>query len=267
MKKVLIKEIIETLESFAPLEWQEDYDNSGLTLGDFNNECSGVYVCLDISLEVVEKAIENKCNLIISHHPIIFGGIKKIDYCSTLGKIIVRAIKNDISIYSAHTNLDNAFNGVNGILAEKIGLQKFKPLSSDLIFNNDNYLGAGGIGELEEIMDTEDFLQMLKTNLNLSQIKFNSHKQKQIKKVAICGGSGSFLIDEAVKNKADVFITGEIKYHDLIDNDNIILLAEIGHFESEQFIKERIIAVLYEKFCNFVPLISDKTANRVKYIK
>ena len=95
MKEVLIKDIIETLESVAPLEWQEDYDNSGLTLGDKNKECSGVYVCLDISLEVVEKAIENKCNLIISHHPIIFGGIKKIDYYSTLGKIIVRAIKNE----------------------------------------------------------------------------------------------------------------------------------------------------------------------------
>lgn len=267
MKEVLIKDIIETLESVAPLEWQEDYDNSGLTLGDKNKECSGVYVCLDISLEVVEKAIENKCNLIISHHPIIFGGIKKIDYYSTLGKIIVRAIKNDISVYSAHTNLDNAFNGVNGILAEKIGLKNLKPLSLEQIFNNDNFLGSGAIGELEETMSTEDFLQIIKTNLNLSQIKINSHKQKQIKKVAICGGSGSFLINEAVNNKADVFITGEIKYHDLIDNDNVILLAEIGHFESEQFIKERIIAILYQKFCNFVPLISDKTANRVKYIK
>lgn len=220
-----------------------------------------------MSEDIIEKAIKKNCNLIISHHPIIFKGIKKIDNASTLGQILTKSIKNDISLYAAHTNIDNAFNGVNGILAEKMGLINLKSLSKDLIFQNENFLGSGAIGELKEKMKTEDFLQLIKTKLNLSQVKYNSKNQKFIKRVAICGGSGGFLIKDAIKAKADIFITGEIKYHDLIDNDNQILLAEIGHFESEQFIKERIIAILYEKFCNFVPLFSDKTANRVKYLK
>ncbi len=267
MKKVTIKDIIDKIEEIAPLEWQEDYDNSGLTLGDTSKECSGVYVCLDLSEDIIDKAIKKKCNLIISHHPIIFKGIKKIENNSSLGQILIKAIKNDISLYAAHTNIDNAFNGVNGILAEKIGLKNLQPLVFDKRQEIDNFLGSGAIGELEKPMKTEDFLQMIKIKLNLNQIKYNSNKQKQIKRVAICGGSGGFLIKEAINAKADIFITGEIKYHELIDNDKQILLAEIGHFESEQFIKERIIAILFEKFCNFVPLFSDKTPNRVKYLK
>lgn len=265
MGKIYIKDVISTIENFAPLSWQENYDNSGLTLGNIENECSGTYVCLDLSEEIIENAIKSNCNLIISHHPILFKAIKNIDYTSTLGKIIVKSIKNDIVIYAAHTNMDNALNGVNGILAQKIGLVNIIPLSNGSDFEHENWLGGGAIGELKKPMKKEDFFNHLKKVLNLTQIRYNSTPIEQIKNVAICGGSGSFLIPYAIKSKVDIFITGEIKYHDLLDNDKSILLAEIGHYESEQFIKERIIAVLSEKFCNFVPLILDNSSNRVKY--
>ncbi|MFA6367170.1 MAG: Nif3-like dinuclear metal center hexameric protein [Bacteroidales bacterium] len=265
MGKVYIKDIISTIENFAPLSWQEDYDNSGLTLGNTENECSGTYVCLDLSEEIIDNAIKSNCNLIISHHPILFKAIKNIDYTSTLGKIIVKSIKNDIALYAAHTNMDNALNGVNGILAQKIGLVNIKPLSNGFDFENENWLGGGAIGEFKKPMKKEEFFIHLKKVLNLPQIRYNSAPIEQIKNVAICGGSGSFLIPYAIKSKVDIFITGEIKYHDLLDNDKSILLAEIGHYESEQFIKERIIAILSEKFCNFVPLILDSSSNRVKY--
>lgn len=265
MEKVLIKDIISVIEDFAPLSWQESYDNSGLTLGEIEKECTGVFVCLDISEQVIEQAIKNKCNLVLSHHPIIFKGIKKIDYSSSVGKIIIKAIKNEIVLYSAHTNMDNAFNGVNGILAEKLGIKNMRPLSNGSDYDNKNWLGGGAVGELPIAMEKDDFFSHLKELLHLPQVKHNSKSQNQIKKIAFCGGSGSFLIPDAIKEKADIFITGEIKYHDFIDYEDSLLLAEIGHFESEQFIKERIIAILSEKFCNFVPLISDNTPNRVKY--
>ncbi|MDR0971897.1 MAG: Nif3-like dinuclear metal center hexameric protein [Bacteroidales bacterium] len=266
MDKVRIREIIEEIEKFSPLYWQETYDNSGLILGDTQKDCLGAYICLDVSEDIIDEAMEKNCNLIISHHPIIFNNLKNIDYNSQLGKIIVKAIKNNITLYCCHTNMDNAFNGVNGILAEKIGLINFKPLTNDRIFKDENYLGGGALGELEKEISTKDFLIYLKEKLNLSYIKYNSNKVKQIKKVALCGGGGAFLIEKAIEQKADIFISGEIKYHQLLDNENAILLAEIGHFESEHFIKERIVAILNKKFCNFVPLFLKEKENRVKYL-
>ncbi|MCK9162778.1 MAG: Nif3-like dinuclear metal center hexameric protein [Bacteroidales bacterium] len=265
MNSIYIKDIISTIEDIAPLSWQEDYDNSGITLGDIEKECTGVYICLDVSEEIIDKAINSKCNIIISHHPIIFKGIKTIDYYSQTGKILIKAIKNDIVLYAAHTNIDNALNGVNGILAQKIGLVNLRPLSKGSFSDSNNWLGSGAIGELEYPMKKEEFFNHLKKILNLSHITYNSKEVDQIQNIGICGGSGSFLIPDAIKSNLDIFITGEIKYHDLLDNDKSILLAEIGHFESEQFIKERIIAILSEKYCNFVPLISDDSTNRVKY--
>lgn len=262
---IKIKDIISTIEEEAPLHWQEDYDNSGLILGDIEKQCTGVYVCLDLSQEILDNAIENGCNLIISHHPIIYKAIKKIDYSTFVGQLIVRAIKNDIVIYAAHTNMDNAFNGVNGILAEKIGLEKITPLSNGLYHEERNWLGGGAIGTLKKEISKEDFFIHLKNVLGLSVIKHNSNSIDKISRVAICGGSGSFLVSEAIKAKADVFITADIKYHDYLDSEPNILLAEIGHFESEQFIKERIIAIISRKFCNFAPLISDNSTNRIKY--
>lgn len=265
MKPVYIRDIISTIEDIAPISWQEDYDNSGLTLGSLDNMCTGVYICLDVSEEIIEQAIKSKCNIIISHHPIIFKGIKTIDYKSHIGRIIIKAIKNDIVLYAAHTNMDNALNGVNGILADKIGLVNLRPLSSTRPYEDKNFLGSGAIGDLEKPIKKEEFFLHLKQVLGLSQITYNSKAQDTIQKIGICGGSGSFLIPDAIRSNLDIFITGEIKYHDLLDNDKSILLAEIGHFESEQFIKERIIAILSEKFCNFVSLISDHSSNRIKY--
>lgn len=263
--RILIKDIIDEIEKIAPINWQESYDNSGLLLGRLDIECTGLYVCLDISLGAIEKAIENKCNLIISHHPFIFNPIKKIDFSTINGQIIEKSIKNNINIYSAHTNIDASYQGVNGILSEKIGLINLSPLivSEKLVF--ENYLGHGGIGHLIKPMNREDFFIYLKQVLNLESIRYNSNPINSISKIAFCGGAGSFLIQEAIRNKADIFITGDLKYHDFLEAEPNILLADIGHYESEQFIKERIIAIVSRKFRNFAPLISDNSTNRIKY--
>lgn|SRR5574344_544507 len=263
--KIYIKDIIKTIEQTAPLSWQEAYDNSGLLLGNIDNEVSGIYICLDLSLDIVDEAIEKGCNMIISHHPLVFKSLKKIDYTTNVGKIIIKSIKNDITLYAAHTNMDNAVNGVNGILAEKLNLQNKEYLTDERLFDDCNYLGAGLVGELLKAMSCEDFLSMVKETLFLPCIKHNKIIAKEINKVAICGGSGSFLFSQVKKKGADIFLTADIKYHDFIDNEGSLSIADIGHFESEQFIKQRINELLTEKFSNFVPLFQDKRKNRVEY--
>lgn len=265
MNKVFIKDIIDEIEKIAPISWQESYDNSGLLLGRVDKICNGVFVCLDLTLESLDKAIENKCNLIISHHPFIFNPIKQIDFSTVRGKIIEIAIKNDITIYSSHTNIDASYQGVNGILAEKIGIIDLSPLVNTEKSEEENYLGSGAIGFLPKEMDKDEFFLHLKSILNIKSIRYNSNQRRKIKKVALCGGAGSFLIEEAIKNKADIFITGDLKYHDFIETEPYILLADIGHYEGEQFIKERIISIISRKFCNFAPLIPDNSTNRVNY--
>jgi dinuclear metal center protein, YbgI/SA1388 family len=262
--KVKIKNVITAIEDTAPLVWQESYDNSGLLLGDTDRQVSGIYICLDISIDIVNEALAKGCNMIISHHPLVFKQIKKIDYTSNVGKIIVKSIKNDLTLYSAHTNMDNAVNGVNGALAQKLGLTNTQSLCDERLFSHENYLGAGLIGQIQPI-EVKDFLSKVKQILSLPCIKHNKPISETINKVAICGGSGSFLFEQAKAKQADIFLTADIKYHDFLDNEGSLFIADIGHFESEQFIKQRINELLTEKFSNFVPLFLDKRNNRVEY--
>ncbi len=260
-----IREILDEIELYAPLHWQESYDNSGLIIGRDDVACTGVLVCLDADKATIEKAIGNNINLIISHHPFIYNPIKSINTVNGQGEAIALAIKNDVNIYSAHTNMDAYINGVNGVLAKKIGLSNIEALNDERRFEDEDYLGIGAIGSLEESMSREEFFLLLKEKLGLDHIRYNSNQKSEIKKVAFCGGSGSFLIGKAIEKEADIFITGDIKYHDFLDSEPNILIADIGHFESEQFIKEKIIAIISRKFSNFAPLISDDSSNRVRY--
>ena len=362
-----IKDITNWLEQWAPLSLQESYDNSGLLVGEKQDEVSAALVTLDVTEKVVDEAIETGANLIIAHHPFIFNGIKRIGNSHWIDKCIRKAIKHDIGIYAIHTNLDNVHTGVNKKIAEKIGLQNTSILKSKketlsrLTFfvpsdnkqevlnamfdvgagNIGNYdhcsfqiegtgtfrgneqsnptigkqgldekvnescvevlvpdyrlgsvlsamaqahpyeevahfinplsnvnqeAGAGMVGELADATETKDFLAHLKTGMNLQVIRHTDLVKKEIKKVAICGGSGSFLLGKAIATRADIFITGDFKYHDFFEANGEIIIADIGHYESEVFTKELILGALTKNFTRFAFRLSKVGTNPIKYL-
>ena len=361
-----IKDVIDYLEDFAPISLQEDYDNSGLNIGNINNELTNVLVSLDCNLEVIKEAISKNCNLIITHHPIIFKNLRSITGSNNSENCIVEAIKNNISIYCIHTNLDNTFYGVNYKIAEKLkindynilkpisnifklevycpdehcdelrnaifesgagkmgnydscsfnvnGKGTFKPLSGskpsigkknklevvseqklDFIFyenqmknvlqamekshpyekiahqiiklNNKNlYAGSGGYGFLAKSTRTVDFIKLLKIIFKAEGIRHTKVLNEKVHKIAFCGGSGSFLIESAIKNKCDVFITSDLKYHDFFDYQDQICIVDIGHFESEQFTMDLIKEKISQNFSTFAVHLSNVKTNPIKYL-
>jgi dinuclear metal center YbgI/SA1388 family protein len=362
-----IQDITNLLEKTAPLYLQESYDNAGMITGQGSWECNGIIICLDATEAVVNEAIERKCNLIISHHPIVFSGLKKITGNNYVERAVILAIKNDIALYAIHTNLDNVAAGVNKKIADKIGLINtrilqpkesmlkklvcfvpknaadklrnaffeagagaigkysecsfntegtgtFKPLEGsnpaigeqgkrheepemkvEVIFpaymeqklletmveNHPyeevaydiialgNYLsdtGGGMIGDLPAEIDERDLLQRLKNDFKLSSLRHTALINRPLKKIAICGGAGIFLLKAALRAGADAYITADIKYHEFFDADGRLLLADIGHYESEQFTTELIYDILKEKFPNFALLKTSVNTNPVHYL-
>ncbi|MCF8268301.1 MAG: Nif3-like dinuclear metal center hexameric protein [Ignavibacteriales bacterium] len=362
-----LKDILVPLQEFAPLNLQEDYDNAGLLIGNYDQEISGVLISVDITQKVLNEALSKKCNLIISHHPMIFKGLKSITGKTDTERLVEKCILMKLAVYAMHTNLDNTYYGINDILCNKLGLINTRILSpkSDLlkklvtfcptdkvekvreaIFNagaghigeydqcsfnvegtgtfrgseNSNpfvgkkgalhyekevkvevvfphYLqnkivqalvdshpyeevaydiysldnkwdrsGAGKIGELQEEIDEKEFLLKVKKIVKTGCIRHSVFNNRKIKKVAVCGGAGSFLISQAKQSGADIFISGDIKYHDFFEADDKMMIADIGHYESEQYAKELIYSVLIENFSNFAVLISETNTNSVNYL-
>ena len=269
-----IKEIIDALEIFAPLPLQDSFDNSGLQVGLTDVEATGALLCLDVTEEVVNEAINMNLNLIISHHPLMFKGYKSITGKDYTERCIMTAIKNEITIYSMHTNLDNAPNGVNFKIAEKIGLKNVRVLETKEYMHQeagtetDGWLaaGAGAIGELEEPETETEFLKRIKKIFETDCIKHTKLTGRLIQKVALCGGAGAFLLNKAVSEHADVFITGEVKYHDYFYYENSILVAETGHYESEQYTKEIIKKILDCKFPTLNVEMTKVNTNPIKYL-
>ncbi|MCP3894432.1 MULTISPECIES: Nif3-like dinuclear metal center hexameric protein [Bacteroides] len=362
-----IKEIVSALERFAPLPLQDGFDNAGLQIGLTEAEATGALLCLDVTEPVIDEAIAHGCNLIISHHPLIFKGYKSITGKDYVERCILKAIRNDIVIYSAHTNLDNAAGGVNFKIAEKIGLknvQILEPKENSLLklvtfvpsaqadtvrkalFNAGcgtigNYdscsyntkgegtfragegtnpfcgsigelhheeevrietivpafrkaeatrallaahpyeepafdlyplqntwaqVGSGVVGELDSCESELEFLKRIKKTFEVGCLKHNKLSGREIKKVALCGGAGSFLLPQAIRSGADVFITGEIKYHDYFGHEEEILMAEIGHYESEQYTKEIFYSIIREVCPNLVLQQSKVNTNPIKYL-
>ncbi len=361
-----IKEVTNYIEQLAPLTYAEDFDNVGLLVGNKNTTVTGVLVTLDTLEKTVDEAIAKNCNLIISFHPIIFNGLKKITGANYVEKIVIKAIKNDIAIYAIHTALDNSAHGVSAKMAEVIGLKNTKVLipqqgnikklttfvpknnADELrlalfeagggnignydqcsfnidgtgtfrgnvdsnptlgekgkihfenetqiglifekhleskilqtLFANHPYeevayevttldnlhqnIGMGMIGELEKPIDTEEFLSLLKHKFNLKIIRHSQLVYKKIKKIAVLGGSGSFAIKNAKKAGADIYITADLKYHDFYQADNQIILADIGHYESEQFTKNLLVDYLTKKITNFAIILSENNTNPINY--
>jgi len=257
-----ISQITKIIEEFAPLTLQDDFDNSGLQVGDVSQPLEGILLCLDVTPEVIDEAIELDCNLIISHHPLLFRQLRTLTGKNYIERCVIKACKNDIVIYSAHTNLDNAFGGVNFYLAEKIGLQNIRFLKPI----NDAIGGAGAIGELVAPEDEESFLERIKDIFQLKNLKHSPFTGKMVQEVAICGGSGAFLIPDAIEAGADVFLTGEARYNDYYDVEDLLLLATLGHYETEHYTKQLVFDIISKKIPNFAIHFSNVNTNPVNYM-
>jgi dinuclear metal center YbgI/SA1388 family protein len=363
---MLIKDVINYLETLAPKALQENYDNSGLICGSAENSVSGIIVCLDAIEAVVDEAIQKNCNLIVAHHPILFSALKSLTGKNYVERTLIKAIQNNIAIYAIHTNLDNVSTGVNAMILSKLGAEnlqilrpkentlcklytfvpeanveevknalfnagaghignyseasfsssgfgtfkgndtsnptigtkghreEIKELKVEVIFplyiknqliaalksnhpyeevaydivkleNENQDTGSGMVGELSEAIPTLDFLHLLKEKFAVSCIKHTKITTNEIKKIAVCGGSGSFLLKDAIAANADIFISSDFKYHEYFDAENKIIIADIGHYESEQFTMHLLLEKLNKKFHNFAVFLTEVKTNPVHY--
>jgi dinuclear metal center YbgI/SA1388 family protein len=361
-----IKELITILDRAAPFSLQEDYDNSGLQVGDPQKEIGRALICLDVTPEVIQEARDKHCDLVISHHPLIFKGIKRITGAHPTEKILIEAIRNDLAILSVHTNLDHAGFGVNHMLARKLGLEQLKVLqpgsgllrklvtfcptthgeavrkalfeagagqigdydscsynlegtgtfragdgskpfvgkAGELhqeaetrietifpgylqkavlealmsshpyeevaydVYRLDNVfdsVGAGLSGRLPQPMGETEFLTLLKDTLGTPVLRHSRLSGRQVSQVALCGGSGSFLLESAAGAGADAFVTADLKYHQFFDAQDRLLLIDAGHYETEQFTKELLHEIINKKMINFALLISEVNTNPISY--
>jgi dinuclear metal center YbgI/SA1388 family protein len=264
-----IGQITQALENWAPISYQEDYDNCGLLVGNISTECVGVLCSLDCTEAVIDEAIQKGCNLIVSHHPIIFKGIKQFDENNYVARTVLKAIQHNIALYAIHTNLDSILDGVNKTLADALHLENRQILAPKpgILDKNGIPIGSGLIGELPLETEEAEFLQWVKEKLKLSVIKHTHLTKKPLKIIALCGGSGSFLIGAAKAQGADCFITSDLKYHDYFEADGRLLLLDIGHGESEQWVSDLIVAYLTGKFPTFAVLQSLVCTQPITYFK
>ena len=361
-----IRHLTAYIEALAPLAYQESYDNAGLIVGDPSTEITGVLISLDTTEAVVDEAFAKGCNVIVAHHPIVFKGLKKLNGKTYVERTVIKAIKHDIAIYAAHTNLDNVVGGVNFKIAEKLSLQNVQVLSPKLqvltklvtfvpvadtqrvldalyaagagqignykncsfrvggtgtfepgeganpaigaigtyqeeaedrievIFpthlqsqllaalreshpyeeiayyltpldNQNQEVGSGAVGDLATPLDGLSWLAYLKERMNLNLIRYTPLLDRSIRRVAVCGGAGGFLLPDAIRAGADVFVTADYKYHEFFDADSRIVICDIGHYESEVFTKDLICGHLAKKFTTFAVILSESDTNPIRY--
>ncbi len=259
-----IKQVLSALEQFAPLPLQESWDNAGLQVGLTEAEVSGALLCLDVNEQVIDEAIRKGCNLVVSHHPLLFRGLKQISDSNYVQRCVIKAIKNDIVVVSMHTNMDNAKMGVNWKIAEKMGLGNVQFFAQKNVEGIE--AGSGVVGLLPEAMAADDFILMVKKQFGVECAMCNELLRRPIRKVAICGGAGDFLLDDAVAQGADAFITGEMHYHVFFDSEQKIQICVIGHYQSEQFTSE-IFRDIIQKECQGVRTeIAETNTNPILYI-
>ncbi len=263
-----IGEIFDFLQSIAPFQYQESYDNAGLIIGDREKECTGVITCLDSTEAVIDEAIQMGANLVVAHHPIVFRGLKRFNGANYVEKAVIKAIKNDIAIIAIHTNLDNVItNGVNERIAQQIGLEDIEPLAVKAeIDQSAGPVGSGVVGNLPLAMEEIDFLRSLKDRMNINVIKHTPLLGTKVFKVAVCGGVGGFLLKDAIRSQAQVFITSDYKYHEFFDANGRIVIADIGHYESEQFTINLLQELISRKFTTFAAHCTKVNTNPVNYL-
>lgn len=260
---IKVKDIASVIEDFAPKDLQESYDNAGLQVGDPEMEVSAALLCLDVSEDVLDEALERHCNLIVSHHPLLFKGLKEVTGRTSTERIVIRAIRENVAIYSAHTNLDSAWEGVSHEIAHILNLKNIRVLEP----NQENpATGLGVVGDLQPTPKLE-FLRNLKLAFKVKCLRYSSQSpQLVVRKAAICGGAGASLIDAAVASGADIIITGDVKYHDFTTYGLDIIIADIGHFESELCTKKIFSRIIREKYPDFVTYFAESESNPIKYM-
>ena len=259
-----IRQVLEALEQFAPMPLQESWDNAGLQLGLTEADVSGALLCLDVNEQIVDEALRKGCNLIVSHHPLLFRGLKQISGADYVQRCVIKALKNDIVIISMHTNMDNAKNGVNWKISERLGLQDCQFFAQKQV--GDIEAGSGVVGSLAQPMAADDFILMVKRLFGVECALCNELLRRPIQKVALCGGAGDFLLDDALHQGADAFITGEMHYHQYFGYEQRIQICVIGHYQSEQFTSE-IFRDIINKECPGVRTeIAEACTNPILYI-
>ena len=263
---VKIQQVLSALEQFAPLPLQESWDNAGLQIGLTEADVSGALLCLDVTEKVIDEAIAKGCNLVVSHHPLLFRGLKQVTDANDVQRTVRKAIKHDICVISMHTNMDNAKGGVNFKIAERLGAMPIGPISPM------SPIGLGPtktpfvLAELPEPLEARAFVALVKERFNVKCAMCNELLQRPIRKVAICGGAGDFMLDEAIAAGADAFVTGEMHYHVYFGHEQQIQICVIGHYESEQFTSE-IFQEIIQKECPGVPVfIAETNTNPINYL-
>ncbi len=268
-KSVKIKQVVDALEQYAPLPLQEGYDNAGLQVGLTETvEVSGALLCLDVTEAVVDEAISKGCNLIVSHHPLIFRKLARVSDENYVQRTVMKAIKNDIVIVSMHTNMDAATGGVNFKIAEKLGLRNITfldhPKEVDGVKGGDGVIGE--IGEPGKGVAADDLVLILKERFRVECVQCNQLLRRPIKRVALCGGAGAFLLDRAIGLRADAFITGEMSYHEYFGHEQEIQICTIGHYQSEQFTNEIFRDVILEQCSGIRCCLSEINTNPIIYL-
>ena len=259
-----IKEVLSALERFAPLPLQESWDNAGLQVGLTETEVSGALLCLDVNEKIVDEAIRKGCNVVVSHHPLLFRGLKTISDLTDVQRTVMKAVQKGVCVISMHTNMDNAKGGVNYKIAEKLGLRDVQFLAPKTVDGVES--GSGVIGELPEAQASDDFVLAVKKAFGVECAMCNELLRRPVRKVALCGGAGDFLLDEALKAGADAFITGEMHYHQYFGYEQQIQICVIGHYQSEQYTAE-IFRDIIEKECPGVKTyIAETCTNPILYL-
>ena len=259
-----IKEVLSALEQFAPLPLQESWDNAGLQVGLTEAEGSGAILCLDVTEKGVDEAVCKGCNLIVSHHPLRFRGLKTISDLTDVQRTVRKAIRQDICVVSMHTNMDNAQGGVNFKIAEKLGLTDVTFLSPKRV--GDVECGSGVVGTLENPMAADDFVLKVKRAFGVECAMTNELLRRPVSRVAICGGAGDFLLDDAVGAGADAFITGEMHYHQYFGYEQRIQICVIGHYQSEQFTGEVFRDIISERCPGVRTEMAETCTNPILYL-
>lgn len=261
MLKVI--DIANVIEDFAPKRLQENYDNAGLQVGDPEMDVTAALLCLDVTEDVVNEALERHCNLIISHHPLLFKGLKEVTGKTATERIVIKAVKENIAIYSAHTNLDSAWEGVSHEMAHILGLKNIRVLEPK---EGEENVGLGVMGDVQPTPKIE-FLRKIKDAFKVKSLRYSAQSpQLVVRKAAICGGSGASLIHDAIKAGADIIVTGDVKYHDFTTYALDIIIADIGHYESELCSREIFSRIIREKYPDFVTYFAESESNPVKYM-
>jgi len=259
------RQVAEMVESWAPLSIQEPWDNAGFSVGLPQTEVKGVLICLDVTPEVIEEAVTLGANMVISHHPLIFHPLKQLCGQDEVANMIAAAIKSNLVVYSSHTNADKVSTGVSGMMANMLNLQEVEILSPDNENTTGDLVGLGVVGNLPVPQEVLSFLQTVKRTFGLSCLRVGPITVPVIHRVAVCGGAGSSLISKAIDSSADIFLSGDMGYHHFFSTGGKMVVADMGHYESEIGITRKLANLLKEKNVTFTVSITKKNVNPINY--